>query len=128
MPLGESRNFVCVGTWGLAWLLGLGRLCGALEPVRFDISLIESLSRNFMRLTLPIMSMVITLSLLLQNAAGQLNTLVNFESALPCLGGQFSVGANSLGEKAVSRVIVDIMTEQVSPASLHMPPALRSRL
>jgi len=40
--------------------------------------------------------MVITLSLLLQNAAGQLNTLVNFESALPCLGGQFSVGGNSL--------------------------------
>jgi len=39
--------------------------------------------------------MVITLSLLLQNAAGQLNTLVNFESALPCLGGQFSVGANT---------------------------------
>jgi hypothetical protein len=39
---------------------------------------------------------VITLSLLLQNAAGQLNTLVNFESALPCLGGQFSVGANKV--------------------------------
>jgi len=50
------------------------------KPVRFDISLIESWSRNFMRLTLPTMSMVIT--------------LVNFESALPCLGRQFSVGAN----------------------------------
>jgi hypothetical protein len=39
--------------------------------------------------------MVITLSLLLPNAAGQLNTLVNFGSALPCLAGQFSVGANT---------------------------------
>jgi len=38
--------------------------------------------------------MVITLSLLPQKAAGQLNTLVNFESALPTLGGQFSVGVN----------------------------------
>jgi len=50
------------------------------KPVRFGISLIESWSRNFMRLTLPTMSMVIT--------------LVNFESALPCLGRQFSVGGN----------------------------------
>jgi len=39
--------------------------------------------------------MVITLSLLPQKAAGQLNTLVNFESALPRLGGQFSVGVNT---------------------------------
>ena len=31
------------------------------KPVRFAISLRESWSRNFMRLTLPIMSMVITL-------------------------------------------------------------------
>ena len=32
------------------------------SPVRFAISLRESWSRNFMRLTLPIMSMVITLN------------------------------------------------------------------
>jgi hypothetical protein len=30
------------------------------SPVAFAIALIESLSRNFMRLTLPIISMVIT--------------------------------------------------------------------
>jgi hypothetical protein len=35
------------------------------------------------------------LSLLLNISAGQLNTLVNFESALLGLDGQFSVGGNS---------------------------------
>ena len=34
------------------------------------------------------------LALLLKYSAGQLNTLVNFESALGGLGGQFSVGVN----------------------------------
>jgi hypothetical protein len=33
-------------------------------------------------------------ALLLKYSAGQLNTLVNFESALGGLGGQFSVGVN----------------------------------
>jgi hypothetical protein len=48
--------------------------------------------------------MVITLSLLPQKAAGQLNTLVNFESALPRLGGQFSVGVNTPeGQKALGQ-------------------------
>jgi len=36
------------------------------------------------------------LALLLNISAGQLNTLVNFESALLGLDGQFSVGGNSL--------------------------------
>jgi hypothetical protein len=34
------------------------------------------------------------LALLLKYSAEQLNTLVNFESALLCLDGQFSVGVN----------------------------------
>jgi hypothetical protein len=46
------------------------------------------------RLTLPIMSMVITLFALLKLSAGQLSTLVNFELAAPRLHGQFSAGAN----------------------------------
>jgi len=53
-----------------------------------------------MRLTLPIISMVITFSsLLLKNSAGKWNTLVNFGSASTRLTGQFSVGVN----KALSR-------------------------
>jgi hypothetical protein len=49
-----------------------------------------------MRLTLPIISMVITfLSLLLKISAGKWNTLVNFESASTRLSGQFSVGVNT---------------------------------
>ncbi|MFM8666589.1 MAG: hypothetical protein ACKOE3_10660 [Betaproteobacteria bacterium] len=49
-----------------------------------------------MRLTLPIISMVITFSsLLLKNSAGKWNTLVNFESASTQLTGQFLVGANT---------------------------------
>ncbi|WP_233249927.1 hypothetical protein, partial [Limnohabitans sp. Bal53] len=39
------------------------------------------------------------LSLLLNISAGQLNTLVNFESALLGLDGQFSVGGNTLEPK-----------------------------
>jgi hypothetical protein len=66
------------------------------SPVRLAISLLESCSRNFMRLTLPIISMVITfLSLLLKISAGKWNTLVNFESASTRLSGQFSVGVNT---------------------------------
>jgi hypothetical protein len=50
-----------------------------------------------MRLTLPIISMVITfLSLLLKISAGKWNTLVNFESASTRLSGQFSVGVNTV--------------------------------
>jgi hypothetical protein len=53
-----------------------------------------------MRLTLPIISMVITfLSLLLKISAGKWNTLVNFESASTRLSGQFSVGVNSQGHQ-----------------------------
>jgi len=48
-----------------------------------------------MRLTLPIISMVITLLYLLKYSAGQWNTLVNFGAALLALDGQFSVGVNS---------------------------------
>jgi hypothetical protein len=47
-----------------------------------------------MRLTLPIISMVITLLHLLKYSAGQWNTLVNFGAALSPLGGQFSVAVN----------------------------------
>jgi hypothetical protein len=43
--------------------------------------------------------MVITLFALLKLSAGQLSTLVNFESAVPRLHGQFSAGANSLFSK-----------------------------
>jgi hypothetical protein len=49
-----------------------------------------------MRLTLPIISMVITLLYLLKFSAGQWNTLVNFGAALLALSGQFSVGVNRL--------------------------------
>jgi hypothetical protein len=48
-----------------------------------------------MRLTLPIISMVITLLYLLKYSAGQWNTLVNFGAALLALSGQFSVGVNT---------------------------------
>jgi hypothetical protein len=48
-----------------------------------------------MRLTLPIISMVITLLYLLKYSAGQWNTLVNFGAALLALDGQFSVGVNT---------------------------------
>ena len=58
------------------------------------MALLESLSRSFMRLTLPIISMVITLLYLLKYSAGQWNTLVNFGAALLALHGQFSVGVN----------------------------------
>ncbi|MFM7343309.1 MAG: hypothetical protein ACKO3Q_11665 [Betaproteobacteria bacterium] len=59
--------------------------------------LLESCSRNFMRMTLPIISMVITFSsLLLKNSAGKWNTLINFGSVSTQLTGQFLVGANSL--------------------------------
>jgi hypothetical protein len=37
------------------------------------------------------------LALLLKSSAGQLNTLVNFESAILGLDGQFSVGVNTPG-------------------------------
>jgi hypothetical protein len=40
------------------------------NPVRFAISLIESWSRNLMRLTLPTMSIVITSYFLLKYSAG----------------------------------------------------------
>jgi hypothetical protein len=55
----------------------------------------HSRSPNFMRLTLPIMSMVITFASLLKVSAGQWNTLVNFGSALSGLHGQFCIGTNS---------------------------------
>jgi hypothetical protein len=48
-----------------------------------------------MRLTLPIISMVITLLYLLKYSAGQWNTLVNFGAALLALSGQFLVGVNT---------------------------------
>jgi hypothetical protein len=48
-----------------------------------------------MRLTLPIMSMVITLNPLLKFSAGQWNTLVNFGLALCGLAGQDCIGTNS---------------------------------
>jgi hypothetical protein len=52
-----------------------------------------------MRLTLPIISMVITLLYLLKYSAGQWNTLVNFGAALLALRGQFSVGVNTLSNQ-----------------------------
>jgi hypothetical protein len=48
-----------------------------------------------MRLTLPIMSMVITLNPLLKFSAGQWNTLVNIGLALCGLAGQDCIGTNS---------------------------------
>jgi hypothetical protein len=48
-----------------------------------------------MRLTLPIMSMVITLNPLLKFSAGQWNTLVNIELALCGLVGQDCIGTNT---------------------------------
>jgi len=54
-----------------------------------------------MRLTLPIMSMVITRFPLLNISAEQWNTLVNFESALIRLAGQFSVGVNTAACRGV---------------------------
>ena len=65
------------------------------RPVRLAMSLREISSRKCIRLTLPIMSMVITLFALLKVSAAQLSSLVNFESAAPRLHGQFSAGANS---------------------------------
>lgn len=65
------------------------------RPVRLAISLRESWSRSFMRLTLPIMSMVITLNPLLKVSAGQWNTLVNFASALCGLPDQICIGTNT---------------------------------
>ncbi|PUE45437.1 hypothetical protein B9Z45_16475, partial [Limnohabitans sp. 2KL-17] len=44
------------------------------------------------------------LSLLLNISAGQLNTLVNFESALLGLDGQFSVGGNMKSERIKKRI------------------------
>jgi hypothetical protein len=58
-----------------------------------------------MRLTLPIMSMVITLNPLLKFSAGQWNTLVNIGLALCGLAGQDCIGTNtalSMGERLVS--------------------------
>jgi hypothetical protein len=49
-----------------------------------------------MRLTLPIMSIVITLNPLLKFSAGQWNTLVNIGLALCGLAGQDCIGTNSL--------------------------------
>jgi hypothetical protein len=46
------------------------------------------LTKNSYRIDLPV--------LLLKFSAGQLNTLVNFESALLRLHGQFSVGVNTI--------------------------------
>jgi hypothetical protein len=65
------------------------------RPVRFAISLRESWSRSLMRLTLPIMSMVITLNPLLKFSAGQWNTLVNIGLALCGLAGQDCIGTNT---------------------------------
>jgi len=48
-----------------------------------------------MRLTLPIMSMVITLNPLLKFSAGQWNTLVNIGLALCGLAGQDCIGTNT---------------------------------
>jgi len=67
--------------------------------------------------------MVITLSLLPQKAAGQLNTLVNFESALPTLGGQFSVGVNthlsqSITNSTSSQTKKGLQHQHVQPFSL----------
>jgi hypothetical protein len=58
------------------------------------ISLLQTCSRNFMRMTLPIICDHL-LALLLKYSAGQFNTLVNFESALLGLESQFSVGGNN---------------------------------
>jgi hypothetical protein len=41
----------------------------------------------------------IGIALLLKYSAGELNTLVNFRSAIPGFDGQFSIGVNSKGEK-----------------------------
>ena len=59
----------------LGWATSPGALSHFLtvlrdSPVSFAIALLESLSRSFMRLTLPIISMVITLFALLKNSAG----------------------------------------------------------
>jgi hypothetical protein len=61
-----------------------------------------------MRLTLPIMSMVITLNPLLKFSAGQWNTLVNIGLALCGLAGQDCTGTNNLGLKLRSAVSVSI--------------------
>ena len=66
------------------------------SPARLAISLLQSSSRNFMRLTLPIICDHL-LALLLKYSAGQFNTLVNFESALLGLESQFSVGGKNTG-------------------------------
>jgi hypothetical protein len=47
------------------------------------------------------------LALLLKYSAGQLNTLVNFESALLGLYGQFSVGVNSLTHAGTTAPVQD---------------------
>jgi hypothetical protein len=52
--------------------------------------------------------MVITLLFLLKYSAGQWNTLVNFGAALSPLGGQFSVGVNTLTPFEVSPRTVNV--------------------
>lgn len=93
------------------------------NPVSFAMALLESLSRNFMRLTLPIISMVITLLYLLKYSAGQWNTLVNFGAALLALGGQFSVGVNTRGQmERLSRDIGEVF--EIRASSEHAAPVV----
>jgi hypothetical protein len=71
-----------------------------------------------MRLTLPIISMVITFCYLLKYSAGQWNTLVNFGSALMPLAGQFSVGGNSLNARQGGTLAGFAVTHTQRPAAL----------
>ncbi len=91
------------------------------RPVRLAISLRESWSRSFMRLTLPIMSMVITLNPLLKVSAGQWNTLVNFASALCGLADQICIGTNTSKEELVFDEMSD---EHATPLHGKLSPAL----
>jgi hypothetical protein len=67
-----------------------------------------------MRLTLPIMSMVITLNPLLKFSAGQWNTLVNIGLALCGLAGQDCIGTNrpSLSRIFPAAAMVNTVGEQ----------------
>jgi hypothetical protein len=94
------------------------------SPVSFAMALVESLSRSFMRLTLPIISMVITLLYLLKFSAGQWNTLVNFGAALLALSGQFSVGVNTTliarnTDLALFKVRLNCWTYHVAPSTRY---------
>ncbi|CAM8630558.1 hypothetical protein MCEMSEM18_02947 [Comamonadaceae bacterium] len=84
MPAGCSRLYLGTTSPGaLSHFLTVLRD----SPVSFAMALLESLSRSFMRLTLPIIFMVITLLNLLKYSAGQWNTLVNFGAAILALEG-----------------------------------------